>query len=96
MGLFPPGGTDRDPRRARRRRGLVVWDFINVNAGGAALESPYAIPKNRARSLRADSPLRQGSYRSLAAAGNVFARESFMDELRTRPRPIHWHSVWHT
>ena len=60
---------------------LVVWDFINVNAGGAALESPYAIPKNRARSLRADSPLRQGSYRSLAAAGNVFARESFMDEL---------------
>ena len=60
---------------------LVVWDFINVNAGGAALESPYAIAKNRARSLRADSPLRQGSYRSLAAAGNVFARESFMDEL---------------
>jgi isoquinoline 1-oxidoreductase len=60
---------------------LVVWDFINVNAGGSALESPYAIPKNRARSIRADSPLRQGSYRSLAAAGNIFARESFMDEL---------------
>jgi isoquinoline 1-oxidoreductase len=60
---------------------LVVWDFININAGGSALESPYTIPNNRARSLRADPPLRQGSYRSLAAAGNVFARESFMDEL---------------
>jgi isoquinoline 1-oxidoreductase len=60
---------------------LVVWDFINVNAGGSSVESTYDIPKNRARSLRADSPLRQSSYRSLAAAGNVFARESFMDEL---------------
>jgi isoquinoline 1-oxidoreductase len=60
---------------------LVVWDFININAGGSAVESTYDIPKNRARSLRADSPLRQSSYRSLAAAGNVFARESFMDEL---------------
>jgi isoquinoline 1-oxidoreductase subunit beta len=60
---------------------LVAWDFININAGGSAVESPYAIAKNRSRSLRADGPLRQGSYRSLAATGNVFARESFMDEL---------------
>jgi len=60
---------------------LTVWDFINVNAGGSAIESPYAIAKNRARSVRADSPLRQGSYRALAATANHFARESFMDEL---------------
>jgi isoquinoline 1-oxidoreductase len=31
--------------------------------------------------VRADSPLRQGSYRGLAATANHFARESFMDEL---------------
>jgi isoquinoline 1-oxidoreductase len=60
---------------------LVLWDFINVNAGGSGIESPYAIAKNRSRSVRADGPLRQGSYRALAATANHFARESFMDEL---------------
>ncbi len=60
---------------------LVVWDFINVNAGGSGIETPYAIAKNRTRSVRADAPLRQGSYRALAATANHFARESFMDEL---------------
>ena len=60
---------------------LVAWDFINVNAGGSGIESPYAIAKNRSRSVRADAPLRQGSYRALAATANHFARESFMDEL---------------
>ena len=60
---------------------LVVWDFINVNAGGSAIESPYAIAKTKTRSLSAAAPLRQGSYRALAATANHFARESFMDEL---------------
>jgi isoquinoline 1-oxidoreductase len=60
---------------------LVVWDFININAGGSGIESPYAIAKNRTRSLRADAPLRQGSYRGLGATANHFARESMMDEL---------------
>jgi isoquinoline 1-oxidoreductase len=60
---------------------LLAWDFININAGGSGIQSPYAVPKNRSRSLRADAPLRQGSYRALAATANHFARESFMDEL---------------
>ncbi len=60
---------------------LLVWDFININSGNAGLESPYAIPHNRSRGFRADAPLRSGSYRALAATGNNFARESFMDEL---------------
>ncbi|MGA2030733.1 MAG: molybdopterin cofactor-binding domain-containing protein [Thermoguttaceae bacterium] len=60
---------------------LVAWDFINVNAGGSGIESPYAIARNKSRSLRADAPLRQGSYRALAATASHFARESFMDEL---------------
>ncbi len=60
---------------------LVAWDFINVNAGPSGVESPYSIPSNRSRSVRADAPLKQGSYRALAATANHFARESFMDEL---------------
>ncbi len=60
---------------------LVAWDFTNINAGGAAIDTPYNIPNTRILSAGSDSPLRQGSYRCLAATGNNFARESFMDEL---------------
>ena len=61
--------------------GLCAWDFTNINAGGSALEPPYAIPHSRARTLGSDGPLRQGAYRGLAATANNFARESFIDEL---------------
>jgi isoquinoline 1-oxidoreductase beta subunit len=60
---------------------LVAWDFTNINSGGSALESPYAVPNVRHQFLPCDSPLREGSYRCLAATANNFARESFMDEL---------------
>jgi len=62
---------------------LVAWDFTNINAGGAAINTPYAVPNARVASVGSESPLRQGSYRCLAATGNNFARESFMDELAT-------------
>jgi isoquinoline 1-oxidoreductase len=60
---------------------LIAWDFVNINAGGAAIDTPYNIPNARILSAGSDSPVRQGSYRCLAATGNNFARESFMDEL---------------
>ncbi len=60
---------------------LLAWDFININAGGAAIDAPYDIPNLRTRSIGSDSPLRQGAYRCLAATANNFARESFIDEL---------------
>ena len=60
---------------------LIAWDFININAGGAAIDTPYNIPNKRTQSVGSDSPLAQGAYRCLAATGNNFARESFMDEL---------------
>ncbi len=60
---------------------LIAWDFTNINAGGAAINTPYAVPNTRIASVGSDSPLRQGPYRCLAATGNNFARESFMDEL---------------
>ncbi len=60
---------------------LVAWDFTNYNSGSAALDTPYSIPNARVRFAESDSPLRQGSYRCLAATANNFAREAFTDEL---------------
>jgi isoquinoline 1-oxidoreductase len=60
---------------------LLAWDFTNINAGGAAIDTPYRISHTRILSVDSDSPLRQGAYRCLAATANNFARESFMDEL---------------
>ncbi len=62
---------------------LVAWGFTTINAGGAAIGTPYAIPNVRISSVGSDSPLPQGSYRCLGATANNFARESFMDELAT-------------
>jgi isoquinoline 1-oxidoreductase len=60
---------------------LVAWSFVNINSGGAAIDSPYNVPNKRSRSVNSKSPLRQGSYRALAATANNFARECMMDEL---------------
>ncbi len=60
---------------------ITAWDFSNYNSGTAALDTPYRIPNTRARYLPCQSPLRQGSYRCLAATANNFARECFTDEL---------------
>jgi isoquinoline 1-oxidoreductase len=60
---------------------IAAWDFTNYNSGASAIDTPYRIPNTRTRFLESDSPLRQGSYRCLAATANNFARESFTDEL---------------
>jgi nicotinate dehydrogenase subunit B len=60
---------------------LTAWDFANYNAGTAGMESPYRIANSRTRYYATDSPLREGSYRGIAATANHFARECFMEEL---------------
>jgi isoquinoline 1-oxidoreductase subunit beta len=60
---------------------LTSWRFININSGSAALDTPYRSGKTRCRYVNSAAPLRQGSYRALAATANNFARESFIDEL---------------
>ena len=60
---------------------LVAWEHHNYNSGSAAIATPYNVPAQLVQYHPARSPLRQGSYRSLAAAANVFARESHMDAL---------------
>jgi nicotinate dehydrogenase subunit B len=60
---------------------ILAWDFHNYNGGAASLNPPYRIPNRYAAYHASESPLRQGSYRSLAAVGNTFAREMQMDEM---------------
>jgi isoquinoline 1-oxidoreductase len=67
-------GADFDGR-------LSAWDFLNVGSGAAGIGCPYVIPNQTIKFQPADSPLRHGSYRALAATANHFARESHIDEL---------------
>jgi nicotinate dehydrogenase subunit B len=60
---------------------LTGWEFTNINAGASALFTPYEVANRRERFQPTLSPLRQGSYRALAATANHFARESHLDEL---------------
>ncbi len=54
---------------------ITAWEFHNYNSGAAALRTPYAIPNQRIAFHPTRAPLRQGSYRALAATANHFARE---------------------
>jgi isoquinoline 1-oxidoreductase len=60
---------------------IVAWEFHNYNSGGAAIQPPYEIPNVSCAYHASESPLKQGSYRSLAAVANAFARETHIDEL---------------
>jgi nicotinate dehydrogenase subunit B len=60
---------------------LVAWEMHNYNSGPSAIRTQYAVANQHIEFHSADSPLRQGSYRGLAATANHFARESHMDEL---------------
>jgi isoquinoline 1-oxidoreductase len=60
---------------------LAFWEFDNYNSGPSGMSTPYEVANQRVAFHPSDAPLRQGSYRSLAAAANHFARESHMDEL---------------
>jgi len=60
---------------------LNAWEFHNYNSGGSGIQTPYDVDNQIIQFHSAKSPLRQGSYRGLAATANHFARESAMDEL---------------
>ncbi len=52
-----------------------------VNIGRRGADTPYDVEHVRSLVYRSDSPLPSGSYRSLGAAVNHFAREVHMDEI---------------
>ncbi len=58
---------------------MIAWEFDNWNSGNAGIRSPYDIPNQRIAFHSSDSPLRQGSYRGLAATANHYVREMHMD-----------------
>lgn len=60
---------------------LASWEFHNYMSGPSGLTSPYESPHENVQFHEVDSPLREGSYRGLAATANHFARESHIDEI---------------
>jgi isoquinoline 1-oxidoreductase len=60
---------------------LVAWEFDNWNSGASAIRTPYDVPNQRIQFHASDSPLKQGSYRGLAATANHYAREMHMDAI---------------
>lgn len=78
---FRPAGVIEVSSGLRSDGTILAWEFHNYNSGAAAIQTFYDIPNQRIQFHPVRSPLRQGSYRGLAATANHFARESFMDEL---------------
>ena len=78
---FRPAGVIEINSSAQRDGVLTAWECHNYNSGAAALDTPYNVANKLVQFHPVDAPLRQGSYRALAATANHFARESHMDEL---------------
>jgi isoquinoline 1-oxidoreductase len=68
------GGIDSSGR-------IVAWEWTTWNAGNSAITVPYDVPNVFVQSKSCSMPIREGAYRAVAAPANLFARESFMDEL---------------
>jgi CO/xanthine dehydrogenase Mo-binding subunit len=79
---FRPAGVISIRAGAKADGTLTAWQQTNINSGPSAVETPYNVASKVANFREVqDPPLRQGSYRALAATANHFARESHMDEL---------------
>jgi isoquinoline 1-oxidoreductase len=78
---FRPAGVIDVVSGVRGDGTITAWEFHNYNSGSAGIRTYYEVPNQRIVFHEVHSPLRQGSYRALAATANHFARESHMDEL---------------
>ncbi len=78
---FRPAGVIDVTSGVRSDGTVTAWEFHNYNSGSAGIRTYYEIPNQRIVFHAVNSPLRQGSYRALAATANHFARESHMDEM---------------
>jgi isoquinoline 1-oxidoreductase len=76
-----PAGVIEVKSGVRADGTVTAWEFHNYNSGSSAIRPMYAFANQRIEFHRTRSPLRQGSYRGLAATANHFAREVHMDEL---------------
>jgi isoquinoline 1-oxidoreductase len=86
-GNFRPAALIEIKSGFRKDGTIVGWEFNAYHAGPSAnigrrgSDGPYDIPHVKVTVSTSDSPIRTGSYRSLGAAVNHFARESHMDEI---------------
>jgi CO/xanthine dehydrogenase Mo-binding subunit len=78
-GYFRPAGVIEVNAGVDAKGRLTFWEFDNWNSGTAGLATPYVVPNQRVVFHSVDSPLRQGSYRGLAATANHYVREMHMD-----------------
>jgi isoquinoline 1-oxidoreductase len=78
---FRPAGVIDVISGVRNDGMLTAWEFHNYNSGSAGIRPYYEIPNQRIVFHEVQSPLRQGSYRALAATANHFARESHLDDV---------------
>ncbi len=81
LAYFRPAGLIEVKSAVDAEGRLVVWEFHNWNSGASAIRSPYEVPNQHVEFHPCRSPLRQGSYRGLAATANHFARETHIDEI---------------
>jgi isoquinoline 1-oxidoreductase len=80
-GYFRPAGLIEVTAGVQKDGTLTAWEFHNYNSGGSAIATPYDVANTKIAAHGTRSPLRQGSYRALAATANHFARETMMDDL---------------
>ena len=78
---FRPAGVIEVKAGATHEGLLSSWEFHNYNSGPSGIETPYEVADRKIQFHPVNSPLRQGSYRGLAATANTFARESVMNDL---------------
>ena len=78
---FRPAGVVEVTGAVDAEGKITAWEFHNYNSGSAGIATYYDIPNQLIEFHPVKSPLRQGSYRGLAATANHFAREVHMDEL---------------
>ena len=78
---FRPAGVIEVRSASASDGTLQAWQFHNYQSGPSGLQTPYEIAEKNEHFHPVKSPLRDGSYRGLAATANHFARESHMDEI---------------
>jgi isoquinoline 1-oxidoreductase len=78
---FRPAGVIEISSTVQTDGTITAWECHNYNSGTAGLRAPYAIAQQHTQFHPVQAPLRQGSYRGLAATANHFAREVHVDEL---------------
>jgi isoquinoline 1-oxidoreductase len=80
-GYFRPAAVLDIQSGASRDGRITAWELTSYNNGPVGLLGPYDIPNQRIHFLSTEYPLRQGSYRGIAATAAHFARESHVDEI---------------